>query len=257
MRKKLLIDEHPVQVLPSLAKIIGLNEAILLQQLHYWIQQSKVGATVDGIKWVYNTYDEWQNTFQFWSQRTIMRTVNNLKNIPIICITNEFNKCYKLPQKTNWFTILYSVIELIEKYISIYHPNGNLNSFHSDNLSLYMVTTCDYTWGQIVTMPLLYRTETTTETFSETTAIVFDKLVSLGFKKKDAKQILENYPEDYVNEKIRYLFFEINTNHRNIEKKSAWLFKALEKNYSAPANYEQHQDIRNSIEKRFLSLGPS
>ena len=33
---KLLINEHPLQVLPSLATKIGLNEAIVLQQIHYW-----------------------------------------------------------------------------------------------------------------------------------------------------------------------------------------------------------------------------
>ena len=34
---KLLIDEPPLQVLPSLALKIGLNEAIILQQVHYWL----------------------------------------------------------------------------------------------------------------------------------------------------------------------------------------------------------------------------
>jgi len=38
---KLLIDEYPLQVLPSLAVIYGLNEAIILQQVHYWIKDRK------------------------------------------------------------------------------------------------------------------------------------------------------------------------------------------------------------------------
>ena len=33
----LLISEPPLQVLPSLAVKIGLNEAIVLQQIHYWL----------------------------------------------------------------------------------------------------------------------------------------------------------------------------------------------------------------------------
>lgn len=36
---KLLIDDYPIQVLPKLAKEIGLNEAIFLQQVHYWLKK--------------------------------------------------------------------------------------------------------------------------------------------------------------------------------------------------------------------------
>jgi hypothetical protein len=34
-RRSLLIEEPPMQVLPSLAAAIGLEEALFLQQLHY------------------------------------------------------------------------------------------------------------------------------------------------------------------------------------------------------------------------------
>ena len=34
----LLIEEPPLQVLPSLALAVGLNEAIILQQMHYWLK---------------------------------------------------------------------------------------------------------------------------------------------------------------------------------------------------------------------------
>ena len=34
---RLLINENPLQVLPTLAVKIGLNEAMILQQMHYWL----------------------------------------------------------------------------------------------------------------------------------------------------------------------------------------------------------------------------
>lgn len=34
----LLLDEHPLLVMPMLATLIGLNEAIVLQQVHYWLK---------------------------------------------------------------------------------------------------------------------------------------------------------------------------------------------------------------------------
>lgn len=50
---KLLINERPIQVLPRLAKEIGLNEEIFLQQLHYWLTPH------DGTTWKPH-YREWK-----------------------------------------------------------------------------------------------------------------------------------------------------------------------------------------------------
>ena len=38
---RLLIKESPVMIIPSLAVKIGLNEAVVLQQIHYWLGISK------------------------------------------------------------------------------------------------------------------------------------------------------------------------------------------------------------------------
>lgn len=84
-KKNLLIDEYPLIVLPSLAKAIGLNEAIALQQLHYWLNNPKGGVEMDGERWVYNTYEEWQaDNFTFWSVRTVMRTFANLEEMGLV-----------------------------------------------------------------------------------------------------------------------------------------------------------------------------
>lgn len=99
---RLLINEPPLQVLPSLAKEIGLNEAIMLQQMHYWLLKSS--NEFEGIKWFYKTLEEWQTEFPFWSAMTIRRTLGSLEKQKIIKIGN-FNK--KKFDKTKWFTIDY------------------------------------------------------------------------------------------------------------------------------------------------------
>ena len=38
---KLLIQDRPIMILPTLAIKIGLNESIILQQIHYWLLTSK------------------------------------------------------------------------------------------------------------------------------------------------------------------------------------------------------------------------
>ena len=59
----LLIDDYPILVLPKLATEIGLNEAIILQQIHYWLKNSS--HYHDNRKWIYNSYPEWQKQFPF------------------------------------------------------------------------------------------------------------------------------------------------------------------------------------------------
>lgn len=53
----LLLDEPPLVVQPSLVRALGLPEAVVLQQLHYWLQRAT--AQQGGCMWVYKTYDEW------------------------------------------------------------------------------------------------------------------------------------------------------------------------------------------------------
>lgn len=104
--RRLLIDEYPLIILPSLAKEIGLNEAIMLQQIHFWIEKKK--HKKNGRYWVYNTYDEWKEQFPFWSKATIRRTVTSLEKKNLI-ITGNFNKL-KI-DNTKWYTINYEELE--------------------------------------------------------------------------------------------------------------------------------------------------
>lgn len=85
---KLLIPEPPLQVLPRLAIAVGLNEAIVLQQLHYLLQNPTNGAEVNGERWIFNTIEEWITTyFPFWCPRTLRTIFGNLqkKNLIITC----------------------------------------------------------------------------------------------------------------------------------------------------------------------------
>ena len=38
----LLIEEYPITFYPTLAKEIGVNEAILFQELQYWLTESEL-----------------------------------------------------------------------------------------------------------------------------------------------------------------------------------------------------------------------
>ncbi|WP_071394807.1 conserved phage C-terminal domain-containing protein [Bacillus tuaregi] len=106
---RLLISEKPLMVIPSLAQKIGLNEAIILQQIHYWLQISQHHN--EGRKWVFNTYKDWQLQFPFWSESTIKRTIKSLEEQGYV-ISANFNR-FKM-DKTKWYTIDYEKVEALE-----------------------------------------------------------------------------------------------------------------------------------------------
>jgi hypothetical protein len=98
----LLIEAPPLQVIPQLAKAIGLNEAIVLQQIHYWLLRSENER--DGRKWVYKSTPEWAEEFPFWSEATIKRTVASLKAKGLILITKKSATSW---ERVNWYTVDY------------------------------------------------------------------------------------------------------------------------------------------------------
>lgn len=131
---KLLINEPPLQVLPTLAKAIGLNKAIVLQQMHYWLGIAKIGKVDDqGVKWIRNSLPEWVDNFPFWSEKTIKRIIDSLVEDDIIKRNDRLNK---YPQdRTRWYTINYGILAFAGGGDKLSPPIGQVVTPQSDNLS--------------------------------------------------------------------------------------------------------------------------
>lgn len=109
---KLLFDSQPLVIDPALAVKIGLNEAIFIQQIHYWIEVNKRDNknNYDGYHWTYNSYPEWQKQFPFWSEATIKRTVYRLESKGLL-VSSNYNK--RGFDKTKWYRIDYDKLNQI------------------------------------------------------------------------------------------------------------------------------------------------
>ncbi|MED1472664.1 DnaD domain protein [Bacillus salipaludis] len=118
----LLVYENPMIVIPSLANRIGLNEAIVLQQVHYWVNNST--HMIEGRKWIYNTYNDWQEQFSFWSLSTIKRVFRSLADQGLL-LSGNWNKS-KMDQ-TKWYTIDYKRLEALELAPNIQKKEEELN----------------------------------------------------------------------------------------------------------------------------------
>ncbi|MBE9130009.1 hypothetical protein IQ258_28715, partial [Coleofasciculus sp. LEGE 07081] len=108
---KLLSPEKPLIVLPQLSAAIGLNEALILQQIHYWVE--KAGELKnDGFKWFYKTYKKWAVELPFLSIGTIRRAIAVLRERGLILVEQH---SLKTLYRANWYTVNYEAVqELLE-----------------------------------------------------------------------------------------------------------------------------------------------
>ncbi|EOF7240316.1 conserved phage C-terminal domain-containing protein [Enterobacter roggenkampii] len=100
----LLMPSRPIVINPYLAYSIGLNEAIALQQVNYWLKETTSGLERDGVRWIYNTNEQWLAQFPFWSESTLKRTFTRLKQLGVLKV-EQLNKSQR--DMTNYYTINY------------------------------------------------------------------------------------------------------------------------------------------------------
>lgn len=98
----LLLKVKPLVVSPVLACRIGLNEAIVLQQICYWLEDTTSGVEHEGRRWVYNTIEDWNEQFPWWSSDTVKRALTSLKKSGLIYV-EQLKKTQH--DRTNFYAI--------------------------------------------------------------------------------------------------------------------------------------------------------
>lgn len=105
-RRQALIDEPPLLVMPTAILMVGVDEAIFLQQLHYWLERS--GKERDGRRWIWNSFEDWHAQFPWWSVRTLQRIVSKLRESGVVITSTDYNA--HRTDRTLWYTIDYDVV---------------------------------------------------------------------------------------------------------------------------------------------------
>ncbi|TWU79317.1 hypothetical protein [Lactobacillus johnsonii] len=125
---RLLINENPLQVLPSLAVALkNINEAVILQQVQYWVNRSE--NEYGGRKWVYNTIKQWKDQFPWLTEKAIRNRFDSLIEKGVI-ITSNFNKSKF--DRTKWYTIDY---DKLNSLINNQNNGESPNATHSEESS--------------------------------------------------------------------------------------------------------------------------
>lgn len=161
----LLFNFRPLVVNPGLALKIGLNEAIVLQQIKYWTIETDAGVEHKGLRWVYNTHEQWAEQFPFWSVDTVKRTLASLVKQGLVFV-EKLNKVKH--DQTNYYAINHRADALIDQGNIPPIDQGNLPSSSGAERPDVTETT----------------TEITTETTQQAFGLFWDSSLKNGSKKK-------------------------------------------------------------------------
>ena len=86
------------------SKLGDINAAVIIQQLHYWLNKD-VGVIIDGIRWIYNSFESWvKEQFKWLSVWQFRQAMNLLRSLGIVKVIR-----YKAKQwnQTNYYSLDY------------------------------------------------------------------------------------------------------------------------------------------------------
>jgi len=109
MTTALLIDEQPIQVLPTLAREVGFMEAAILQEIHYCLQSRLHAHFKEGRYWIPNVSNQLCQRFFFWEADDILYMVAQLEQLGILSASQEHPS-----SKVRYYAINYELLNTKE-----------------------------------------------------------------------------------------------------------------------------------------------
>jgi hypothetical protein len=87
------------------AQKFGVNEAIFLQNIIFWLRQNKANNKnfFDGKFWTYNSQNAYTKLFPFWTESQIKRIIKSLIDKKVIIIGHYNENKYN---HTNWYALV-------------------------------------------------------------------------------------------------------------------------------------------------------
>lgn len=111
-----LLDEPPILIYPTLAVALGVNKAIVFQQLHFLLNGQKTARNrynfvkdASGIErwWVYNSYQEWRESYFPWLSTSTLKGIFNSLEDDKLVLSMQSVKSKR--DRRKWYSIDYEV----------------------------------------------------------------------------------------------------------------------------------------------------
>lgn len=129
--RKLLFDEAPIAISPSAARLLGLPEAVFLQQLHYRLHmksndpETYKSHFIDGRYWVHWKMAELHREVPLGrSGDPYKRVVKSLRGLGILLVERHKQSSWN---QTNHYSIVYETLDaVVEKRRQQYESSGGV-----------------------------------------------------------------------------------------------------------------------------------
>jgi hypothetical protein len=102
----------------------GVNEAIFLNNIAFWIHQNKANNKNfhDGRYWTYNSHEAFATLFPYWTAKSVRTVINNCLKKNLLMSGNYNTKGY---DRTKWYTLTDQGLALFPA-LNPYQPSKNL-----------------------------------------------------------------------------------------------------------------------------------
>lgn len=103
-----IVPEFSTKVFTTeLATALGLDDAIVLEQLHFWSQKPNVGIVQDNQKFIWNSISSWHKQLPFLSPWKIRKAFERLRDKGIVIVKRLFASKWN---QVNCFSIRYDTL---------------------------------------------------------------------------------------------------------------------------------------------------
>lgn len=102
-----VVEGHQMYYSQRLANIVGIEEAAILQQLHYRLQHQ--GKKKEGHFWYCQTHHQWTKQHTYWNAAKIGRLLLKLEQRKLIISTRKFNRFST--DRSKWYRIDYTQLQ--------------------------------------------------------------------------------------------------------------------------------------------------
>lgn len=146
-----LMDEQPVVVDRGLARVIGLSEAIVITQIHQWVEYNRKNNKnyKDGFYWTYGAIKKWHEEYfdVIGSVKTLRRVFKKLIENDYLIVGN-YNKLNF--DRTYWYRVNYEKFNVLKKE----HREGQNDHTDEDKMTTSQVDKTTISQVDKTTIPI-------------------------------------------------------------------------------------------------------
>lgn len=187
----------------KIAKKYGVNSAVLLNHLYFWISKNKANGTnyYDNNYWTYNSTKAFKELFEYMTQRQVDYALKKLIDNGLV-ITGNYNKVAY--DRTLWYAITkkgYSILQNCEMELT--KLQNGVNEIVKPIPDINTDINTDNNTG-IVKAVVSYLNEKTNRDFKSTTNSTKSSInarIKEGFKLEDFKRVIDIKTQQWLNDK--------------------------------------------------------